>query len=102
MPVPNQFCFRSRRLLLLRTLILQWPLDIVTQGACCQQRPVRLTQKLTGQNRNISLTGTDDLIGLCWVSNHSHCASEYSRFTAHLFCELNLVSRTNRNFCASH
>lgn len=64
-----------RRLLQLCPVILHWPLDVVTQSAGRQQRPIRLAQELTRQDYHVRLPGTDDLVSLRRVRNHSHRAS---------------------------
>lgn len=61
------------------------------------ERPIRVAQKLPGQKNDISLTGTDDLIGLSRLGNHSDRSGEHAAFATNLLSESDLISGANRN-----
>ena len=61
-------------------------------------RPIRISQSRTGQQYNICLTFTDDLVGLSGICNHAYCAGADSGLGFNSFRERNLVPGTNCNF----
>jgi hypothetical protein len=44
--------------------VLRWPGDLVTERACCVQRPIGMAQELACEQNGVSLAGANDRVGL--------------------------------------
>ncbi len=61
------------------------------------QWPVRVTQQLAGQQDQIGLTGTQDVLGLYRFGDHAHGTGGDTGLFAHALGELGLIARADRN-----
>ena len=85
-----------------RPEILHGPCDGLVQFASRTQWPIRIAQKLTGDNHGVRLFRPNNVLRLNWRSNHPHRAGHDSSFATNPFGEVRLVTGTDRNFRVRH
>ncbi len=93
---PRLRTFRSR------PKILHRPCDGLVYFASRAQWPIRISQKLTGDNYGIRLFRPNNVFCLNWRSNHPHRAGHDSSFATNPFGEVRLVTGTDWNFRVRH
>ncbi len=64
------------------------------------ERPVRIAQHFAGEEHDIRLPGTDNLVGLGRLGDHTHGASRNSSFAPDSFRERDLVAGADRDLLA--
>src|SRR5689334_9502838 len=79
-------------------LVLRRPDRLVpTQIVIGMQRPIRITQQLPGEEDDVGLTGTQNMLGLGWLGDHAYRAGGNARLFTYPLSKSGLITGPCRN-----